>query len=82
MVEPFYENKDAAKVAALEAAMNAPKLHVKQTTINSSSSMEVSTIAEPTSAANGMGKFSFSSFPRFLIQNFGLSSSACLGCPK
>ncbi|EXB83252.1 hypothetical protein L484_011546 [Morus notabilis] len=51
MVEPFYENKDAAKLAALEAAMNAPKLPVKQTTTTSSSAMEA---AEPTSAANGM----------------------------
>ncbi|XP_024024087.1 uncharacterized protein LOC21394798 isoform X2 [Morus notabilis] len=49
MVEPFYENKDAAKLAALEAAMNAPKLPVKQTTTTSSSAMEA---AEPTSAAN------------------------------
>lgn len=68
MVEPFYENKDAAKLAALEAAMNAPKLPVKQTTTTSSSAMEA---AEPTSAANGMGKFSLLNFDfrAFSIQN-------------
>lgn len=68
MVEPFYENKDAAKLAALEAAMNAPKLPVKQTTTTSSSAMEA---AEPTSSANGMGKFSLLNFDfrAFSIQN-------------
>lgn len=51
IVEPFYEKKDDAKLAAQEAALAAPKLPVKPSPNTTSSSMEVTT----TDTANGMG---------------------------
>ena len=45
IVEPFYEKKDAAKLAAQEAAMAAPKLPTRTTTTTSmdltSSALEI-----------------------------------------
>ena len=50
MIEPYYENKDAAKLVAQEAAMNAPKLAVKP---SPDSAMEV-TIPEANASAMGI----------------------------
>ncbi|OAY54403.1 uncharacterized protein LOC110610737 [Manihot esculenta] len=50
LVEPLYEKKDVAKLAALEAALAAPKLPVKSSPFasTSSSSMETTTTASNT----------------------------------
>ncbi|XP_057971500.1 uncharacterized protein LOC131160151 [Malania oleifera] len=46
IVEPFYEKKDAAKLAAQEAALAAPKLPVRPTPDTSAAAMETaSTVA-------------------------------------
>ncbi|KAI3664827.1 hypothetical protein L6452_43436 [Arctium lappa] len=48
MVQPLYEKKDEAKFAALEAALNAPKLPVRTQT----ASMDVSAAATPTTTTS------------------------------
>ncbi|KMT06161.1 hypothetical protein BVRB_7g163300 [Beta vulgaris subsp. vulgaris] len=47
IVEPFYEKKDAAKLAAQEAAMAAPKLPTRTTT---TTSMDLTSSAPPSSS--------------------------------
>ncbi|KAK6155937.1 hypothetical protein DH2020_010185 [Rehmannia glutinosa] len=54
LVEPIYDKKDAAKLAAQEAALAAPKLPVKSTPSETSAAMEV-TAAATTSSANHNG---------------------------
>lgn len=56
-MEPFYEKKEEAKLAALEAALAAPKLPVKPSPNSNTttfSAMEVATTNTP----NDMGTFS------------------------
>ncbi|XP_030550067.1 uncharacterized protein LOC115754990 [Rhodamnia argentea] len=45
IVEPFYDKKDAAKLAAQEAALAAPKVPVPALPSSSSNSMEVAAAA-------------------------------------
>ncbi|KAK6135375.1 hypothetical protein DH2020_030886 [Rehmannia glutinosa] len=54
LVEPIYDKKDAAKLAAQEAALAVPKLPVKSTSSETSAAMEV-TAAATTSSANHNG---------------------------
>lgn len=60
MVEPLYEKKDVAKLAAQEAALAAPKLPVR-TYKNNTNDMEASAIATTSAAAavNMGNPFSF-----------------------
>ncbi|XP_024963455.1 uncharacterized protein LOC112503700 isoform X2 [Cynara cardunculus var. scolymus] len=51
MVQPLYEKKDEAKFAALEAALNAPKLPVR-TRPDETASMDVSAAATTTTSSN------------------------------
>ncbi|XP_050371383.1 uncharacterized protein LOC126789297 [Argentina anserina] len=53
MVEPYYEKKDEAKLAAQEAALAAPKLPVKSSS-KASSSMEFTPVSTSTPSDNGM----------------------------
>ncbi|KAM7505703.1 hypothetical protein LguiB_004607 [Lonicera macranthoides] len=53
MVEPLYEKKDVAKLAAQEAALAAPKLPVR-TYKNNTNDMETSAIATTSAAALNM----------------------------
>ncbi|KAM7500416.1 hypothetical protein LguiA_024830 [Lonicera macranthoides] len=55
MVEPLYEKKDVAKLAAQEAALAAPKLPVR-TYKNNTNDMETSAIATTSAAALNMVK--------------------------
>lgn len=57
MVEPLYEKKEEAKYAALEAALNAPKLPVR-TRPDESTSMDAAAVTTTTSNAD-MGTSSF-----------------------
>ncbi|KAI5650269.1 hypothetical protein M9H77_36274 [Catharanthus roseus] len=41
IVEPLYQKKEEAKLAAQEAALNAPKLPVRETKTNTSAAMEI-----------------------------------------
>jgi hypothetical protein len=50
IVEPFYDNKDAAKLAAQEAALAAPKLPARPS----------STSTDTTTTTNAMGNLSLS----------------------
>ncbi|KAJ9183369.1 hypothetical protein P3X46_007233 [Hevea brasiliensis] len=53
LVEPFYDKKDAAKLAAQEAALAAPKLPVKPSPFASTSSaMDTTTTATTVSNTN------------------------------
>ncbi|XP_027185145.1 uncharacterized protein LOC113783257 isoform X3 [Coffea eugenioides] len=52
MVEPLYQKKEEAKLAAQEAALNAPKLPVRSHNTDASS-MDLTTMPSSTSA-NGM----------------------------
>lgn len=52
LVEPFYDKKDEAKLAALEAALSAPKLPVKPSPFNSSATDETTT--DPSTSHLGM----------------------------
>ncbi|CAN1166474.1 hypothetical protein LINPERPRIM_LOCUS34275 [Linum perenne] len=56
LVQPYYDKKDEAKIAAIEAALAAPKLEVK-TSPFAASSMDISTvnIIDSTSNANTEG---------------------------
>ncbi|KAI3458349.1 hypothetical protein Pfo_015012 [Paulownia fortunei] len=54
LVEPIYEKKDVAKLAAQEAALAAPKLPVKPTPSVTSAAMDF-TAAATTSFANHNG---------------------------
>ncbi|KAM4088029.1 hypothetical protein ACB094_07G039900 [Castanea mollissima] len=63
MVEPFYDNKDAAKLAAQEAALSAPKLPARAsssstttttTTTTTTAAMDLVTTNITTSSANAM----------------------------
>lgn len=54
IVEPFYEKKEAAKLAAQEAALSAPKLPVRTSTNNTSASMDVSSSLPPSSSTLSM----------------------------
>ncbi|KNA05005.1 hypothetical protein SOVF_194250 [Spinacia oleracea] len=47
IVEPFYENKDAAKLAAQQAALSAPKLAVRNT---NNTSMDVTSSLPPSTS--------------------------------
>lgn len=64
MVEPFYDNKDAAKLAAQEAALSAPKLPARasssSTTTTTTAAMDLVTTNITTSSVNAMGALSFS----------------------
>ncbi|XP_023761101.1 uncharacterized protein LOC111909526 isoform X2 [Lactuca sativa] len=51
MVEPLYEKKEEAKYAALEAALNAPKLPVR-TRPDESTSMDAAAVTTTTSNAD------------------------------
>ncbi|CAN1810036.1 hypothetical protein LINPERHAP1_LOCUS25787 [Linum perenne] len=53
LVQPYYDKKDEAKIAAIEAALAAPKLEVK-TSPFAASSMDISTVSiiDSTSNAN------------------------------
>ncbi|KAJ4842093.1 hypothetical protein Tsubulata_007938 [Turnera subulata] len=51
MVEPFYDKKDAAKLAALEAALSAPKPPVKPSPFASSSAMDATATTISASAS-------------------------------
>ena len=53
MVEPLYQKKEEAKLAAQEAALNAPKLPVRSHNTDASS-MDLTTMPSSTST-NGMG---------------------------
>ena len=53
MVEPLYQKKEEAKLAAQEAALNAPKLPVRSHN-SDASSMDLTTIPSSTST-NDMG---------------------------
>lgn len=56
MVDPFYDKKDAAKLAAQEAALAAPKLPVRPSPITSNTStMDVATASTSTAADAAMG---------------------------
>lgn len=54
IVEPFYEKKEAAKLAAMEAALAAPKLPVAPTP-NADSSMELVSTTAAITTPNNMG---------------------------
>lgn len=55
MVDPFYDKKDAAKLAAQEAALAAPKLPVRPSPITSNTStMDVATASTSTAADAAM----------------------------
>ncbi|XP_050261930.1 uncharacterized protein LOC126706480 [Quercus robur] len=62
MVEPFYDNKDAAKLAAQEAALSAPKLPARAsststtttTTTTTTAAMDLVTTNITTSSVNAM----------------------------
>ncbi|KAK7835814.1 uncharacterized protein LOC112039324 [Quercus suber] len=58
MVEPFYDNKDAAKLAAQEAALSAPKLPPRasssSTTTTTTAAMDLVTTNITISSANAM----------------------------
>ncbi|XP_030467553.1 uncharacterized protein LOC115686411 [Syzygium oleosum] len=54
IVEPFYDNKDAAKLAAQEAALAAPKLPVPALPNSSSGSMEGAAAAAFAAATSSM----------------------------
>ena len=64
MVEPFYDNKDAAKLAAQEAALSAPKLPARasstSSTTTTTAAMDLVTTNITTSSVNAMGVLSFS----------------------
>lgn len=63
MVEPFYDNKDAAKLAAQEAALSAPKLPARASstsTTTTTAAMDLVTTNITTSSVNAMGALSFS----------------------
>ena len=61
MVEPFYDNKDAAKLAAQEAALSAPKLPARaSSTSTTTAAMDLVTTNITTSSVNAMGALSFS----------------------
>ena len=64
MVEPYYEKKDEAKLAAQEAALAAPKLPVKPSS-KASSSMEITPIS---TSENAMGMILFN----YPFASFGL----------
>lgn len=57
IVEPFYDKKDGAKLAAQEAALAAPKLPVKPSP-GTTSTMEVTPTNAPVTAPNNLGMFS------------------------
>jgi hypothetical protein len=57
MVEPYYDNKDVAKLAAQEAALAAPKLPARPTSTNT----------DITTTSNAMGNLSLS-FSMQIIQ--------------
>ncbi|KAA8544691.1 hypothetical protein F0562_019462 [Nyssa sinensis] len=52
IVEPLYEKKEAAKLAAQEAALAAPKLPVRSHNGNTSTAMDMITTTSTTSATN------------------------------
>lgn len=51
--QPFYQNKDEAKLAAQEAALAAPKLPVRPIP-SSSTSMEIATTTTPTTTTTNL----------------------------
>ena len=61
IVEPLYEKKEAAKLAAMEAALAAPKLPVRLSP-NASSSMELVSSSTTTISQNNIGIFFFFRF--------------------
>ncbi|XP_022978967.1 uncharacterized protein LOC111478758 [Cucurbita maxima] len=55
MVDPFYDKKDAAKLAAQEAALAAPKLPVRPSPFTSNiSTMDVASASASTNADSAM----------------------------
>ncbi|CAL2252948.1 unnamed protein product [Prunus armeniaca] len=58
MVEPYYDKKDEAKLAAQEAALAAPKLPVRPPP-KSASAMEVTTTDNATASTSNMGMLQF-----------------------
>ncbi|KAM3694177.1 hypothetical protein ACJW30_07G038400 [Castanea mollissima] len=55
MVEPFYDNKDAAKLAAQEAALSAPKLPARASSSSTTTAaMDLVTTNITTSSVNAM----------------------------
>lgn len=56
IVEPLYQKKEEAKLAAQEAALNAPKLPVRETKTNTSAAMEIIATASNLNN-NDMGMF-------------------------
>lgn len=65
IVEPFYDKKDAAKLAAQEAALGAPKLAVKPSS-DAKSSMEFLPTSTTTTSNTNMGIVLFRFFPLLL----------------
>ncbi|KAG6639527.1 hypothetical protein I3843_10G102200 [Carya illinoinensis] len=57
IVEPFYDNKDAAKLAAQEAALAAPKLPVRPSP-NSTAAMDLTTTTNKTDISSTASIFS------------------------
>lgn len=56
MVDPFYDKKDAAKLAAQQAALAAPKLPVRPSPFTSNiSTMDVASASASTDADSAMG---------------------------
>ncbi|CAK7335943.1 unnamed protein product [Dovyalis caffra] len=55
LVQPIYDKKDEAKLAALEAALAAPKLPVKTSPFASSSSSAADTTTATTTTNTQMG---------------------------
>ena len=55
MVEPIYDKKDAAKLAAQQAALAAPKLPVRPSPFTNISTMDVAPASTSTAADAAMG---------------------------
>lgn len=73
-MEPFYDKKDGAKLAAQEAALAAPKLPVKPSP-GTTSAMEVTPTNAPVTAPNNLGTFSLTLEKNIYIYPFSSCSS-------
>lgn len=62
IVEPFYDKKEAAKLAAQEAALAAPKLPVRPPP---NTAMDASTSAPTLTTNMGIISFTFSTIPMY-----------------
>lgn len=75
IVEPFYDNKDAAKLAAQEAALAAPKLPVRPSP-NSTAAMDLTTTTNKTDISSTASIFSVNAMGKPLsLSHISLAST-------